>query len=183
MTLILGIDPSLTATGLARFDTLDRLVIDTWTRGAKGHVGDTLGQRMHRLDDLVDSITAVEADVVVIEGPSLAQKAQRGTFDRAGLWWLLVARLFSQGRTVIEVPPSTLKKYATGKGNAAKGEVVIAATRRYPQAMSRNDNEADAVVLAAMGARATGRPIDDDLPARHLEAMGAVQWPNLGRAS
>ena len=68
------------------------------------------------------------------------------------------------------VPPKTRAKYATGNGGADKRAVLAAVRAAYPQFTIRNDNEADAVVLAAIGARSLGHPIDD-LPASHLAAL------------
>lgn len=175
MTRILGLDLSLTATGLALLDTDDRLVADTWT-----HVthpgGDTIRTRLARLDDIVDHVKTIDrVALVVVEGPSLGQRAQSGTFERAGLWWLTVAALAERDVRVVEVPPSTLKRYATGKGNASKDAVLLAVARRYPHVDVQSNDEADALILAAMGARHLGHPIDD-LPKAHLAAMDAVRW-------
>ncbi|WP_051750079.1 hypothetical protein [Phycicoccus jejuensis] len=175
MTRVLGLDLSLAATGLALIDTDDRLVVDTWTHGTKPGP-DTITGRLTRLDAITSQVTCLDRiDLVVIEGPSLGQRAQSGTFERAGLWWLTVNRLDQDGVRVVEVPPSTLKRYATGKGNASKDAVLLAVARRYPHVDVKSNDEADALVLAAMGARHLGAPVDD-LPKGHLAAMDAVAW-------
>jgi hypothetical protein len=51
---------------------------------------------------------------------------------------------------IAEVPPTVLKKFICGKGNANKAAVVSAATRRYSEEFD-SDNQADAYVLARMG--------------------------------
>ena len=43
------------------------------------------------------------------------------------------------------VPVGTIKKHATGKGNASKGEMIAAAVARYQWV--QDDNEADALAL------------------------------------
>lgn len=50
-------------------------------------------------------------------------------------------------------------------------EVMAAAIKRYPQFDIANDNEADAVILAAFLARALGRPIEESLPQANLAAL------------
>lgn len=180
MTRVLGIDPSLTGTGLALINTDDRLVAETWTIVTKGHHSDTLLQRLDRLDTIVDFVAAVDADLAVIEQSAYSRTAGH-QHDRSGLWWLIIARL--QPRIpVVEVPPTTRARYATGKGNASKDTVLLEVARRYPHARPANNNEADALVLAAMGARHLGHPIDD-LPKTHLAAMDAVHWPSTKAAT
>ncbi|WP_166345008.1 hypothetical protein [Phytoactinopolyspora limicola] len=140
----------------------------------------TLTQRHRRLDDLVAQLTLtvsnVGADLVVVEGPSFGQGRQAGEHDRTGLWWLVISQLLHWDHPVAEVPPATVKKYATGKGNTSKDEVLAAVIRRYPNVEVRGNDEADALVLAAMGARRLGEPIDE-LPKVNLTAMDAVVWP------
>ncbi|MBK0296274.1 hypothetical protein IAE22_29375 [Bacillus sp. S34] len=40
-----------------------------------------------------------------------------------------------------------------------------------------DDNVADSLALALMGARHLGRPLDGALTRDHLKAMGAPSWP------
>ena len=80
---------------------------------------------------------------------------------------------------VVEVAPKARAKYATGNGNSDKAAVMAAARVTYPHVTFRNDNECDALILAAMGARAIARPIDDGLPERHTNALRNVHWPDL----
>lgn len=49
------------------------------------------------------------------------------------------------------VPVGTVKKLATGKGNADKAAMIEAARRRWPDANIRDDNEADARWIAECG--------------------------------
>jgi crossover junction endodeoxyribonuclease RuvC len=180
VTRILGVDPSLTGTGLALVDTNDRLVVETSTFGIGLAATSTLYERRARLLEIRDRILdrAIRADFVVIEGPSLAQRAQRGTFDRAGLWWMVVDALLRR-LPLVEVSPKGRAKYATGNGNSDKAAVMAAARVTYPHVAFRNDNECDALILAAMGARAISRPIDDGLSAKHTNALLNVHWPDL----
>lgn len=174
---VIGLDLSLTGTGIA--DSTGRIR----TISSKGKADATLAQRRARLARLCHDITSDvlcagddRAALVVIEQPAFSR--QNGHMhDRSGLWWLVVDRLAGAlGFDVVEVAPTGRAKYATGKGNASKDQVLAAVVRRYPNVEVSNNNEADALVLAAMGARALGHPIDD-LPLSHLAAMSAVAWP------
>lgn len=87
-----------------------------------------------------------------------------------------LAALYLQGHPIAEVPPANLKRYAVGKGNAAKDEVLAAAIRYLHADITGNDI-ADAVVLAAIGARHLGQPIEGALPQANLTAMDKINWP------
>lgn len=185
--IILGIDPSLTGTGLARIDTDDRLYADTVTITSKGSKGAGLPERHRRLAslahrDIADCALGIHyadgrtADLVVIEAPSLGQARQGGTLDRHGLWWLLIDRLYTLRIAVATVTPAARAKYATGKGNAGKDTVLLEVARRFPHVDVQNNNEADALILAAMGARWAGTPIDE-MPKTHTDALAKVEWP------
>ena len=89
----------------------------------------------------------------------------------------LESSLAASGVEVLPVPPAVRAKYATGKGNAGKDEVLLAASRRYPHAPIVGNDDADAVVLAAIGARMLGEPIEDSLPKTHLDALARLSLP------
>lgn len=185
MSHILGVDFSLTSTGIATIHTGDgrehHIVDRIKSTGSKTA---TLTERNKRLTQLACAVHSVAhtidgepADLVVIEGPSFGQARQGGQHDRAGLWWLAVSYLIDAGLPVAEVAPASRAKYATGKGNAAKDAVLAAVVRRYPDVDVTGNDEADALILAAMGARHLGHPIEAALPQQHLVAMDAVRWP------
>jgi crossover junction endodeoxyribonuclease RuvC len=173
---VLGLDMSLTSTGVAdNAGMVERIV-------SKGKADATLAQRSYRLVGLASRIVtaclASHANLVVVEGPSLGQSRQRGEYDRAGLWWLVTSQLLGYGYPVAEVPPLVLKKYATGKYNAGKDEVLAAVVRRFPDYPVAGNDQADALVLAAMGADHLGEPIVD-MPATHRTALAKVAWPQM----
>lgn len=176
--IVVGIDPSLTSTGIAVVDTDDPLVIDVHRVQSKGTRADTWPQRLARIEDVTDRVTAVVAadhpgsdGMVVIESPSLSSRNAGSAHDRSGLWWAMFARLRGLGVTVVPVPPANRAKYATGRGNAPKDAVMLAAAKRYPQAYLTGNDEADAVILAAIGARLGGQPIEDSIPKANLDAL------------
>lgn len=181
---IIGLDLSLTATGVAIIDdgtaaTVAQTTVHTFV--SKGAKDATIAQRVARLDQIERAVFGFTglgdsfADLIVIEGPSYAQRTQTGEHLRAGLWWRLVSFIEGECGPVAEVPPTVLKKYATGKGNAGKDEVLLAVARRFPDVEVRDNNQADALVLAAMGADHLGHPIAT-MPASHRAALDAVRW-------
>ena len=58
--------------------------------------------------------------------------------------------LYKREKAVVEVPPSTLKKFVTGKGNAKKDQMMLAIYKRWGTEFDNND-AADAYALAQYG--------------------------------
>jgi crossover junction endodeoxyribonuclease RuvC len=172
---VIGLDLSLTSTGIAVIDrdgpiTLRRIA-------TTGKTTDTLAERWYRLDRIVGPLKHLvdrhQPALIVIEGPSYGSRTGH-QHDRSGLWWLVVDAL---PEPIVEVPPTVRMRYATGKGQAQKDAVLAAVVRRYPHADVTGNDVADALVLAAMGRRWLGCPIETSLPNTHLAAMDGVRWP------
>ena len=186
MTTVVGLDLSLTGTGMARVAGLHNPYVETALLGTPT-CGDDIAARTDRLTGLAQQIVAwvgaAPCDLVCIERPAYSSNTGSVT-DRAGLWWLVVARLVRGYRLpVVDVVNNHLKTYAVGKG-AGKGsdkDAVLAETvRRYATFVPAlaNNNEADALQLAALGwHHLTGQGIVD-LPTTHTRAVAAVRWPN-----
>lgn len=181
MSVVLGLDLSLTATGVAL--VVDGKLTDGDTVESKGKAKASLSQRAARLLGLHSSIIGIYEefvpDLVVIESPSYGSQVGQ-QHDRSGLWWLVTSALeSSRVGLVATVTPNGRAKYATGKGNANKDAVLAAVIRRYePRGWEiENNNVADAVVLAAMGSRHLGEPVEASLPQDHLAAMDGAAWP------
>ena len=104
-----------------------------------------------------------------------AQQAQSGVHLRAGLWWLLAVRLTLHGHVVVEVTPSTLKKFATGRGNATKPDMRMALFQRAG-IDERDDNRVDAWWLRQIGLHLKGHPDAISLPATHTAALAKVDY-------
>lgn len=178
--IVVGLDLSLTSTGVAVVNADPGAVHGVKLSRATSKAGhNTVEARSVRLRGLAGSIVAhcATADLIVVESPVYAaQAASASVHDRAGLWWLVVARLTGAGKPVAEVSPTAVKTYATGAGNAKKDQVLAAVVRRYAAIPVVSNDEADALVLASMGCRALNRPIES-LPQTHLRAMAKVAWP------
>lgn len=172
---IVGLDLSLTATGLGVIPSVGFPAVHTFV--SKGKKDASLAQRAARLHTLASDIliASSNADVVVIEQPAYGQ-TMGSPHDRSGLWWLIVDVLSFEDLKLVEVTPQGVKMYATGKGNASKDEVMAAVVRRYPDVEITNNNEADSLVLAAIGARLAGRPLEESLPQTHLRALDKIRW-------
>ena len=173
MILALGLDPSLTSTGIAPpVDVPFRL---------KSKPGAHPAARLAAIRDAVLRVVTVSrANVVAIEGYSFASHAAHA-HELGALGGLLRVALWEADVPYAEVPPATLKKYATGKGNASKEEVLGAAIRRLGYTGDHTD-EADALWLRAMAHDFynIGATL---VPASHRAALDAVAWPKLPKAA
>lgn len=165
---IVGIDPSLTATGIAAADGTLHTV-------KSKPVGDDLGSRLWRLNVICAKIGALVqgADVAVIEGPAFS-RANAGTHVGAGLWWRIVGGLHARGVRVVELGPSQLKKFATGRGNADKAAMRVALLKRAGLDVA-DDNQADAWWLRQAGLHHHGLS-DVPLPQVQLDVLKGVRW-------
>src|SRR5579872_4422875 len=110
---ISAFDLSLTATGYAVSATGTGTVQGTIT--PKGVAG------MDRLSAIILSVLTKceDASLVIMEGLSYGSN-NASAQERAGLAYLIRYRLWERGMTFILVPPTTLKKFVVGKGNAEK---------------------------------------------------------------
>jgi Holliday junction resolvasome RuvABC endonuclease subunit len=169
-----GIDLSLTATGIAVWDG-ERLTVHTVkSRPDDGTIDGFLARCERIARDIVEITKPTPETRFAIEGLSMHSKSS--SLDKTfGSWWLVLAAL-AAGNSFAVITPSQRAKYATGKGNASKDEVMLAAARRYPDAEISNNNEADAVVILAMLARHYDHPIELSIPAANLTALEKVRW-------
>ena len=179
MRFVAGIDLSMTSTGIAKIFE-DSVQTSNTTVQSKGKRADDLATRSGRLNALAQAV--VEAvtgptqrpDLVVIEAPSYGSTGA-SSWDRAGLWWLVVTKLHRLDIPVALCAPTTRAKYATGKGNADKAAVAAAAARLFPDVEISNSDEADALILAHIGAARAGYPVG--ALQRHHDALQSVHFP------
>lgn len=171
---IVGIDPSLTSTGVAN---IHNQLVTAGVVTSTGHRGDTLPARIARITGLIDHVLDwVPLDsLVIIEGPSYGSIGG-SAWDRAGYWHRLVRRLEQHGCRIAVVAPTTRAQWATGSGRADKAAVAAAIARMVPTKLVSSD-AADAVTMALMGAAHLGlRP--DLITKARTDVLAKVQWPD-----
>jgi Holliday junction resolvasome RuvABC endonuclease subunit len=166
---ILALDLSLTRTGVCRPDGRCACIRTDKLRG------------LPRIDHIVRQVQALACgvDLVVIEGYSFGSQG-RSVFDIAELGGCVRFLLHRLGMRYVDVPPATLKKFATGKGNAPKDAMIAEAIRRFGFPGSDN-NEADAYLLWCLACHAYGAPVAR-VPVVQAEAAAKVAWPLIERA-
>lgn len=115
------------------------------------------------------------ADLVAIEGYAYARPNQAHQIGELG--GVIRHNLWTHGIPYLDVPPSNVKKYATGKGNASKDDVVDAAYRRGGDLYQGSSNdEADAFWIWALASELAGQPVVE-VPAKHREALAKLELP------
>lgn len=178
---VAGIDLSLTSTGIAV--ARNSRIVSVGTVKSTGRKGDDLISRHARLGNLADEIIGrvhvIRPQMVVVENPSYGSR-HGSQHDRSGLWWLVVDSMLTEGYPVATVSPQGRAKYGTGKGNASKDAVLAAVVRRYSRddMLIEGNDVADATLLAAMGSRHMGKPVETwTVPETHLAAMAGAAWP------
>lgn len=169
MVTPVGLDLSLTSTGYSCGDT--QVSIRTAAKGP---------QRLSEFAFAVsDRLIEIDDPVVIIEGYSFASRnshahalGELGGVIRLTLWNMHIP--------YIEVPPTVRAKFATGRGNAGKTEVMSAVSARTGIVWqgSGADDMCDAWILEECGLVRLGRP-RFDWPALNRAALDKVDWSNL----
>lgn len=183
MTTAVGIDPSFTRTGVAIIRdgeiTLKSIEIKAVPKA-------TLVQKCDRVFDIALALEDYLYEQhlrfgplghYAIEGPAFGATNASAHY-LSGLWWRLaeVAVNYDLERDAKVVQPTSLKMYATGRGNAGKDQVLLEVARRYGHLCTvENNDQADALVLAAIAWHlATGEPLVD-LPDTHTRALDKLR--------
>lgn len=163
---IVGVDLSLTSTGIADAD--GARLIKTRMSG--------MARIEYIREKVLDFQRAGEINIFVIEGYSFGSHASHA-HELGELGGVVRHCLFSLQLQYVDVPPSSLKRYATGKGNARKEDMLGAAIRRLGYEGNSYD-EADALWLRAIGLDYYSQPVVS-LPASHREALAKIDWPKV----
>lgn len=184
---VVGIDLSLTATGIA---WPDRAVVHGTRRLTTlppGHREAALRDLAGQLNELVWGRDGNDGGWVrtgpdglpvmaVLENLPTKGIAAMST-EKAYVWHELIRILWKGGVPVLVVSPATIKKYATGKGNASKAAVIDATARRMPWYTTLgNEDMCDAAWACAIGCDLLGQPIVE-VPKTHRDALAKLVLP------
>ena len=151
MKYTLGIDYSSTSTGLVLLDGQGKISTSTCIK-PEGSIFDD------RILDLWDSINSWfeelvmfekiksvnELDFIGIESPAFHSKGK--VVDLAAGYGFIKYSLLNYGYRVMSVTPSEVKKFATGKGNATKDDMIEATPDDdYEKLLSSNEYGFDGI--------------------------------------
>lgn len=168
MSIVVGIDPSLTSTGIIVLRNGELGKALTTKNEPKLGTIERVRRIYEQINNVIENLSTCYVNayigdkrmirweppsLIVIEGFSYGSKG-RGVFDIAYLGWRIREEL-ERYRTEddipwLEVSPSQVKQFATGKGNANKEIVLQQVYKRWGVEFNDN-NQADAYVLAQIG--------------------------------
>lgn len=167
---IAAIDPSTKRIGYAGPDGL----VASLTAKAGPH------DRARRLSELAGALERhlrlfpPLPELVAIEDYTLEVPGKRALVRLGELGGVLRLRLFELGVDFIEVSPTSLKRHATGRGNATKEQMVDRA--HALGAAVTNDDEADAWLLRRMARQAHGLEAMELDHERDAIANAGITW-------
>ena len=163
---ILGLDPS-SNTGYVILDEEGELVkAGTVHFKPKSNRFDRYECYERKVRELLEDY---EIDLVIIEGFSFAGKFNNSFQYELGTVYRMM--LHKEDYPFIEVPPTSLKKFITGKGNTKKDKIMLDVYKRWDFDPA-DDNEADAYGLAQFGRGIIGEPTG--VPAVNFTAVETV---------
>lgn len=165
---ILALDLSISATGICLPDG------HTETITTHPKEGD---RRLVVIADRIMRAVLAGIDLAVIEGPVVRSAAA----VTIGMVHGIVRELLIRHHVPYAViPPATLKAYATGKGNADKTAMTLAAYKRSGREFA-DDNQVDAAWLRWAGLDWYGTP-EFAMPKAQRDRLTKVEWPTLAKA-
>ena len=141
---VVGIDPSVTATGVVVLGSSGRLIHQTcWKSKLKDW------PRVYQLRGWLDELLEAHAPEMVLFEDYAVSKFGGSVIHAVTLGTLLRDHCNGAGQAWNAVPPTVVKKFATGKGNAPKDQVTMHVHKAWGFEVPDN-NVVDAYVLAQM---------------------------------
>lgn len=163
---VLGLDLSLTSTGFSHDGK-------TGTISSKANATERLYDLKKQLEDLLRQITP---DLVAIEGYSFGSRNSQA--HSTGEWGGIVRlTLWELAYGFVIIPPTSRAKFATGRGNASKSEVMSSVSARTGIVWSGKgcEDKCDAWILEEMTLVKHGFG-KFEWPALNLSALDGVDW-------
>jgi crossover junction endodeoxyribonuclease RuvC len=152
-----GIDQSLTGFALSAVHTLNPSEHITWVYKSPYFGVERLSDIRSWLTDHLDYLEEQGGIIqdIAMEGTVLASHAALVLGELSATVRLAIFDYFEEDderRFPLKIPPMTLKKYASGKGNSKKQEMLLQIYKRWGIEFN-DDNAADAYALARMAGR------------------------------
>jgi len=144
---IVGLDVSLTSTGIAW--STGRMLL---TYAIKPDMPNQEMPRYMKILDEIDKICKkVNPHVVIMEDYSFGSRG-RSIYQYGELVGIIKQYFHINNLKCITIPPSSLKKFVTGKGNASKEDMCAAAQARFGRSFDakKENDECDAFCLVKM---------------------------------
>lgn len=163
--MAIGIDQSLTGFAVSVVDVDDPSKHTTWVyksdKSGVARLADIqwwLESKFDQLDKDGNRVQEIAMEGTVVASHSASILGELAGVVKLTCWWYFDGIANSRApypahlRVPLQVPPMTLKKFAAGKGNAKKQEMLLQIYKRYGVEFN-NDNAADAYSLGRVAAR------------------------------
>lgn len=182
--IVAGVDPALDGAGVGVL--VDGALVHHSTEGfadkGAGYTGKNWQLRNRRVRwtarNIRDSaMSQGRPNVIVMEEHPYGVKAFGNSFDRSYLWGLVYGGFDWLEIPIVIVHPGTHKAWVTGKAGGGKDDIIAMVADWY--GVTLNDDEADAVGFAVMGAHHYGEPLPFTPKPRHTKGAAALVWPEL----
>jgi Holliday junction resolvasome RuvABC endonuclease subunit len=163
---LMGLDLSLTSTGYSCGDVNG--VIASKLTGVE--------RLIEISENIIKTILNLNVDIVLIEGYSFASRSGQA-FSIGELGGVVRVAIKKIDKPYIEIPPTCRAKFATGRGNASKNEVISAISARTGIVWGNPgaDDKCDAWILEQMGLSYLGLS-EHKWPDVNLSALEKVDW-------
>lgn len=136
-------------------------------------------RRLHELAREVERVVRLyppRPDLVAVEGYALAAPGRLALIRLGEIGGVIRCRLHELCIAYVEIPPTSLKRHATGNGNADKDRMLARARELCPEGISNHD-EADAWLLRRMTRQALG--LEPMTLGHEQDAIAALVWPTI----
>jgi len=122
--ITMGIDQSFSCTGIVVFDGNDYM-IHHQTIKTKKEEGSIFKRSLIITNNIIDLIKLYGVDRINIEGLAFGNMPGNATRDLACLQGVIITKILDVlGKECNIIPPKTVKKIATGNGNASKSDMI-----------------------------------------------------------
>jgi len=162
----IGLDLSLSSTGISCGDLLD--TISSVQKGV---------ERLQEVrDKIIALVSEIDNPIILVEGYSFGSRnSQAHSIGELG--GVVRLSLYERSVPFVEIPPTVRAKFATGKGNAGKNEVMSSISARTGIVFSGkgSDDKCDAWILEEIGRTKYSSP-RTQWPLENLKALEKVNW-------
>jgi Holliday junction resolvasome RuvABC endonuclease subunit len=160
--IAIGIDQSLTGFAMTALNSSTPEAYETWVyksdyRGVK-RLSDISGWMIRKIDWLIHEqgcfVQEIAMEGTVLASHSALALGELSAAVKLALWdYFIDYDHHEHLRVPLQIPPMTLKKYASGKGNSKKQEMLMQIYKRWGIEFN-DDNAADSYALARLAAGA-----------------------------
>ena len=166
---VLGIDPSLTGTGVVTLSGRGKVLSADHIRSYPVKTYPLEVKRIRGITDTVLS-AAEGCSLAVMEGLAFMAHNTTALVQLSALNYFIREGLMNMEIPFIIVAPSSLKKFVTGKGNAKKDSIFLEVYKRWGESFT-NDNEADAYGMAQIAWVLANPGVEKGLPEFQQEVI------------